>query len=331
MNAGVVYQNTHSINGFAALMATEYERLSGDAQFVGWRNQLLSKLAESQEGGLWAGNRYQSSYVFYDLAHLCSLIENIDAKAALKNFIANFDDSYFEDPEVAGQNALIVLSSLLRGFSFLLSEDQQRTITATLVGGALQESSLNQMARRQYEILNEGLAERLKAFIEKRVIPINPRLFRERNAVIVKDQIFVLMPFGIRSWHSDGVSSTQQHTFDFDHYYDAVVKPTVEKLGFKCLRADSIFATVSFMEKIWTQILQSRLIIADVTSRNPNVMYELGMGHTLGKDIIIVTQSADDVPTDLKNVDFFRYSNEVGSEAAFRKGLTKAIKHVLGL
>jgi len=47
-------------------------------------------------------------------------------------------------------------------------------------------------------------------------------------------------------------------------------------------------------------IFTSRIVIVDFTGRNPNVMYETGVAHTLGKVVVPITQSLDDIPSDLK-------------------------------
>jgi predicted nucleotide-binding protein len=83
------------------------------------------------------------------------------------------------------------------------------------------------------------------------------------------------------------------------------------------------------MEKIWCQINESLLIIADLTSSNPNVLYELGVAHTLGKPIIMMTQDECYVPTDLKAIDYIRYDRDIGSEEELQKQLKKAITHTI--
>ena len=53
------------------------------------------------------------------------------------------------------------------------------------------------------------------------------------------------------------------------------------------------------MDVIWESINRARIVIADTTTRNPNVFYEIGICHTLGKDVILITQDSEDVPFDL--------------------------------
>jgi hypothetical protein len=82
-------------------------------------------------------------------------------------------------------------------------------------------------------------------------------------------------------------------------FYDHV-KPSLEREGFSVERADEIFGTDPIIEDIWEGINSCEVVIADVTGRNPNVMYEIGMAHTVGKPVLILTQNIDDVPFDLK-------------------------------
>lgn len=83
-------------------------------------------------------------------------------------------------------------------------------------------------------------------------------------------------------------------------YNDHVVK-AVKAAGFTIERADEVFGTDPIIEDIWQSINSAAVITADVTGRNPNVMYEIGMAHTVGKPVIILTQTMNDVPFDLKH------------------------------
>ncbi|GIU71227.1 MAG: hypothetical protein KatS3mg003_1261 [Candidatus Nitrosocaldaceae archaeon] len=74
----------------------------------------------------------------------------------------------------------------------------------------------------------------------------------------------------------------------FDRIYREQIKPTVEELGFKCIRADDTFSPISILD-IWSYILKSKVLIADITDKNINVFYEIGIAHTIGKPVIIIT------------------------------------------
>jgi len=89
---------------------------------------------------------------------------------------------------------------------------------------------------------------------------------------------FVLMPF-------------KQQDFDQKVYSD-VIKPTVEKeLGICCIRSDEETKPGVINNQIFTMIIKAKLIIAETTSRNPNVFYEVGMAHAFNKDVFIFNSS----------------------------------------
>lgn len=95
---------------------------------------------------------------------------------------------------------------------------------------------------------------------------------------------FVLMPFAEK----------------FQPLYEDQIKPAIEKAGLRSERADEIQGTSLITWDIWEKINRSRFIIAELTDQNPNVFYELGLAHALSKDVILLTQSMDFVPFDLK-------------------------------
>jgi hypothetical protein len=100
---------------------------------------------------------------------------------------------------------------------------------------------------------------------------------------------------------------------NFVRLYDNQIKPTLEGKGFNVVKADDIYSLSTIVEDIWEYINKARFIIADVTTRNPNVFYELGIAHTLGKDTVVLTQDENDVPFDLKHIRHFIYTdNEEG-------------------
>jgi hypothetical protein len=94
----------------------------------------------------------------------------------------------------------------------------------------------------------------------------------------------------------------------FDTIYRDHLIPTTKKCGFTIERADEIFSTGPIVEDIWQAIVSATIITADVTGRNPNVMYEIGMAHTVGKPVVILTQDMNDVPFDLRHYRCIVYS-----------------------
>jgi len=123
---------------------------------------------------------------------------------------------------------------------------------------------------------------------------------------------FVMMPF----------------TSDLDWLYADLIKPVAEQFGLAVMRADEIFSPGSITEQIRVAIQQSRLCIADVTHKNPNVLYEVGIAHTLGKPTLLLTRNIEDVPFDLRSLRLIVY--ETAQIQAARLNLERAIQNVLG-
>ena len=113
-----------------------------------------------------------------------------------------------------------------------------------------------------------------------------------------------------------------------DALYRNLIKPAVERLGLTALRADEMAAPGSITEQIRVAIQQSRLCVADVSGRNPNVLYEVGIAHTLGKPTVLLTQDVGDVPFDLRVIRHIVYGLDA-LEAA-RSSLERSIQSILG-
>lgn len=98
------------------------------------------------------------------------------------------------------------------------------------------------------------------------------------------DRCFVIMPFGD----------------PFDNLYREVLAPAIKARGLEPCRADEINKPGVIVDQIWKGINDAKLCVADVSGRNANVMYELGLAHAIGKPVVQLVQDASDLPFDLK-------------------------------
>lgn len=106
------------------------------------------------------------------------------------------------------------------------------------------------------------------------------------------DSCFVMMPFA--SPHGG--------------YYDKVYKPAIEKAGLKPMRADAeIFGAGKIVDQVWSGINAAKVLVAELTTRNPNVFYELGLAHALRKPVVLISSNEEDVPFDLKHIRVIYY------------------------
>lgn len=103
--------------------------------------------------------------------------------------------------------------------------------------------------------------------------------------------IFVLTPF------------LKDYEPTFNH-----ISEICENLGFHCIRGDEEFVRGNVFKYILEKIISSRLVIANLDGRNPNVMYELGIAHAIGKPTILVAKRTTDVPFDIKSNYMVLYS-----------------------
>ena len=149
------------------------------------------------------------------------------------------------------------------------------------------------------------------------VIQINP-IFGPASYQIDPRLAFVLMPF----------------TDPLTEIYRTIIKPTIESPGFNlvCKRADDIKSNRSIIQDIWKSICESRLIIADLTSFNANVMYELGIAHTLGKETLLIYQKNSDIkfPFDLAHIRRIEYENSAVGGRQLESDLRSTLSIILG-
>jgi hypothetical protein len=97
----------------------------------------------------------------------------------------------------------------------------------------------------------------------------------------------------------------------FDDVYQLGIKQTSEEVGAYAERVDEQDFVGNMMERVFNQISKADVIVADMTGRNPNVFYEVGYAHALGKVVLLLTQRAADIPFDLKQQPHIIYGESI--------------------
>jgi hypothetical protein len=139
--------------------------------------------------------------------------------------------------------------------------------------------------------------EELRALREELLHAIE--LFRARPSEIVRNEnksksvqsesekCFIVMPFGDP---------------DLEVVYEDFVKPIIEQeCNLICERGDDVFGSNVIMDDIVASIHQADVVLADLTRKNANVFYEVGICHALEKNVLLLAQSIDDIPFDLRH------------------------------
>lgn len=94
-------------------------------------------------------------------------------------------------------------------------------------------------------------------------------------------------------------------------YYEAIFRPAIEQSGLHPVRADDeIFATGKIMDQVWRGIRQATVLVAELTTKNPNVFYELGLAHALEKPVVLISSNQEDVPFDLRHIRAILYDKD---------------------
>jgi len=94
------------------------------------------------------------------------------------------------------------------------------------------------------------------------------------------------------------------------------LKASAEKVGLRCRRADDIWENAAIIEDVVSLIDKSRIVVCDCTGRNPNVFYETGIAHTLGREVVLITQVDADIPFDLRHLRYVKYFNNAEGRQA---------------
>ncbi|SHJ47512.1 hypothetical protein [Paraburkholderia terricola] len=115
----------------------------------------------------------------------------------------------------------------------------------------------------------------------------------------------------------------------FNAVYDSIRQAT-ENVGLRPRRADDIWEHAAIIQDVVSLIDRSRIVICDCTGRNPNVFYEAGIAHTLGRHVILITQSEHDIPFDLRHLRYIRYLNNTEGRAELTRALQTRMQTLLG-
>jgi|GEM_PF-2460399 len=137
-------------------------------------------------------------------------------------------------------------------------------------------------------------------------------IFKSPIPKINESLCFVLMPFK-EEWS--------------DEVWLNLIRPAVENMGLSCLRADSTHG-LSIIEDIWTSMNQCAFIIADLSNVNPNVMYEMGIVHTIGKPNILITQDISKKPFDVGHLRQYEYEVTPSGVSRFTSKIQEVIKDI---
>jgi len=144
-------------------------------------------------------------------------------------------------------------------------------------------------------------------------IEANPSVFRLPPDSPDKHLVAVMMPFDTK----------------FDPVYATIIHACTD-LELHCRRADDIFEASEVIQDVFSLIYRSAVVVCDFTRQNPNVYYETGIAHTLGRTVVPITQSDEHVTFDLRHHRFIQYVNNGEGLRELKSKLVSRLRTIVG-
>jgi hypothetical protein len=144
-----------------------------------------------------------------------------------------------------------------------------------------------------------------------------------------QQRCFVVMGFGVKTDFATG------RKLDLDKSYRLLIKPVVEEKGLVCVRADEIRHSGTIDVPMYRELLTADVVVADLSTANPNALYELGIRHALRpQTTIVISENKLPYPFDLNHVAITSYTHlgdaiDYEEVMSFRKKLGDTLEAVL--
>lgn len=113
--------------------------------------------------------------------------------------------------------------------------------------------------------------------------------------------------------------------------YEHCIKPIFESKAVEIRKADEIFSTNPVYDDIVQEIQNAQIIVVDISGKNNNVFYELGIAHTLKQTqtIILTHDEYKEMPFDIAHFRIIHYDNTIQGSSRLRELLSKTIDYIL--
>ena len=121
-----------------------------------------------------------------------------------------------------------------------------------------------------------------------------------------------------------------QFTEQFNELYDEVIRPVCAGNGVNAFRASDIYRPGVILQDIHQNLDESYVVIAEITTRNANVFYELGYSHALRKPVILLAERGTELPFDISGYRVIFYDNTIGGKSSVEADLRRHLDSILG-
>ncbi|WP_142861259.1 hypothetical protein [Salinigranum halophilum] len=134
-----------------------------------------------------------------------------------------------------------------------------------------------------------------------------------------KKECFVICPIGSEE------SDTRENS---DKFIEHIVEEAVDEFGYETIRADKITNSGSITSQVIQRVVDSDLVIADLSEHNANVFYELAVRHATGKPYIQLIKSSQSIPFDLADFRTIKYGFDVDEAKRASREIQDYIRNI---
>lgn len=140
----------------------------------------------------------------------------------------------------------------------------------------------------------------------------------------VNKSCFVIMPIADCEGYEKG---------HFAHVYNDIIKPAIEKTEFMAIRADEVKETNLIHLDILKKLIDAPIAVCDLSTRNPNVLFELGIRQAFDKPVVLIQEKGTPKIFDIAPLRYLEYSKEMKYHEVLesQKNLQEAIEATKGV
>lgn len=191
----------------------------------------------------------------------------------------------------------------------------------------------NLKANRDYLLQVNLSGQELKVSVDG--VPVLQHLLshplegRQLGLIAAGNQTISFSDFDVSSSHPRAFV-VMQFAEPYDTFYREVIQKQAEAAGFDVVRIDEKAGPGVIFQDIQREIEQAEVVVAEITPANPNVFYELGYAHALGKPTILLAQRGAELPFDIRSFRVVFYNDTIGGKAEVERNLRKHLEAITG-
>lgn len=121
-----------------------------------------------------------------------------------------------------------------------------------------------------------------------------------------------------------------QFSEPYNEVYRDAIEPLVKEIGFEPLRIDDVYGPGIIINDIINNLSESTIVLAEISEKNANVYYELGLAHAFGKPTLLMATKGTSLPFDVGSHRTIFYENTIAGRTKLQNSLRHSLMSLLG-